>query len=140
MALLHILVKNTWDGKYLVVGPGLYQINRFASSAFSCYISNDASFLDLLRVTVLDTISGIGIKKIKKNVLKFFLDVPTFLPQKSFTKKPVYNETGRMVYPSGNIESICDPYCSGLTPPLTMSPESCHDMNGDSAACDNDGL
>jgi hypothetical protein len=45
-----------------------------------------------------------------------------------------------MVYPSGNPESICDPYCIGLTPPLTFSPEPCHFMNGSlSSFCDNNG-
>jgi len=96
-------------------GPGLYQVNRLASSALSCLVDNTTSFLELVRFNFNLPINGV--------------DNANYLPLKAFTKKPVYDQMGPVRWPGGTIHLICDPYCDELTNDLTLSPEPCLDMN-----------
>ena len=67
-------------------------------------------------------------------------DDSVFLPLKSFTKKPVYDNNGLAHYSNGDNENICDPYCTSLTTLVTFSPESCHSNSGEAVnSCDYKG-
>jgi len=97
-------------------GPGLYQMNRFASSALSCYVNKDTSFLELVRLNFNLPIQG--------------LDGGSYIPLKAFTKKPIYQSNGQSKWSDGQEEQICDPYCERLTKSLTLSPEPCLTTDG----------
>jgi len=108
-------------------GPGLYQVNRLASSAYSCFITNDTTFLDLVRLNFDIPIANV--------------DNGNYLPLRAFTKKPVYTQTGPAEWSDGTINLICDPYCDVLTTALTMSPEVCLANNNlVTSACNNNGF
>jgi len=107
-------------------GPGLYQVNRLATSAFSCFVDNQTSFLDLVRFNFDIPIQNV--------------DDGDYLPLKAFTKKPVYTEQGPALWPDGAANAICDPYCEKLTVYLTMSPEVCLDTDNNAVNCNYQGF
>jgi len=107
-------------------GPGLYQVNRLATSAFSCYVDNQTTFLDLVRFNFDIPIQDV--------------DDGDYLPLKAFTKKPVYTEKGPANWADGAANAICDPYCEKLTVYLTMSPELCLDSNNKAIGCNDQGF
>lgn len=92
-------------------GPGLYQINRLATSALSCITEGNSTFLDLVRFNF--------------NIPLPDLDGANYIPLRAFTKKPVYDAHGQAIYPDGQQEEICDPFCDSTTIALTKSFEAC---------------
>jgi hypothetical protein len=104
-------------------GPGLYQINRLATSALSCIIRGNTTFLDLVRFKFNVPIPG--------------LDGANFLPLRAFTKKPVYDIGGQVRYADGTEANICDPFCDSITISLTKSYEGCMQPSGQIDDCAN---
>jgi hypothetical protein len=105
-------------------GPALYQINRLASSALSCYVTETTTFLDLVRFNFNLPVNG--------------LNGGDYLPLRAFTKKPQYDINGNAKYSDGTLKIICDPYCDFLTAFLTISDESCMDaVNSQTLPCNN---
>eukprot|EP01118_Nematostelium_gracile_P009669 TRINITY_DN3270_c0_g1_i2.p1 TRINITY_DN3270_c0_g1~~TRINITY_DN3270_c0_g1_i2.p1 ORF type:complete len:626 (-),score=108.45 TRINITY_DN3270_c0_g1_i2:29-1678(-) len=122
---------NLWQANFPLnfedhVGAGLFQLNRLASASLSLYLDDNLPFVEVLRLNLNIPING--------------LKSGNFLPLKSFTKKPIYNENGIDKWSDNTPKRVCDPYCSFLTKTLTASIEQCLDINDTIVECDYSGF